>query len=202
MAVTTKTFNENMGGTTRDEYVGREGELFWDYNPNSADGTTLWISDGVTEGGKPVKLAAAAVPNSSETLGSVVPVYGGSGVGFETNILTEVENSNGYKDGIQTVFLETGDGDFYSLDNPDGYSIYHFVCSAVGSPQNVRIKCSLLAKNDSGDGGGGANTYIAPFISGGGAYLGDANTNARMAATAIWTGTIWSFDNGWIDDGL
>ena len=198
---TAKTFNENLGGTTRDEYIGKEGELFWDYDPNSADGTTLWISDGVTEGGVPVKLDAAAVPNSSETLGSVVPVYGGN-VGFETDILSEVQSSNGYKIGIQTVLLETGDGDYYELGNPDGYAIYHFVCSAVGSPQNVRIKCSQIAYNDAGDGGSDTDTYIAPFISGGGAYLGNANTNARMAATAIWTGTIWSFDNGWIDSGL
>jgi hypothetical protein len=49
-----RTLNEKLGGRSVDEFVGNQGELFWD--PSTA---TLRVSDGVTVGGIPLGVGLA-----------------------------------------------------------------------------------------------------------------------------------------------
>lgn len=91
---TYQTLNMKLGGTHADQYIGDQGELF--YDPESI---TLRIGDGLTPGGSIV----GGVPDdttlnytsASSTTGSIIAKTGSSAVAVAHNAAFVVDNFSG-----------------------------------------------------------------------------------------------------------
>jgi hypothetical protein len=120
MATTNRAFTEKLGGTTATNFVGNQGDLF--YDPTTS---VLRVSDGSTAGGVTVGGASAAVgcitmgenPTWSGTSGYTVTKSGGDGQPLNGDVTFRLTFPSAYSARTDYIVHATYDGTTYVVGN-------------------------------------------------------------------------------------
>jgi hypothetical protein len=120
MATTNRAFTEKLGGTAATNFVGNQGDLF--YDPTTS---VLRISNGSTAGGVTVGGAPAAVgcitmgenPTWSGTSGYTVTKSGGDGQPLNGDVTFRLTFPSAYSARTDYIVHATYDGTTYVVGN-------------------------------------------------------------------------------------
>jgi hypothetical protein len=120
MATTNRAFTEKLGGTSATNFVGNQGDLF--YDPTTS---VLRVSDGSTAGGVTVGGASAAVgcitmgenPTWSGTSGYTVTKSGGDGQPLNGDVTFRLTFPSAYSARTDYIVHATYDGTTYVVGN-------------------------------------------------------------------------------------